>query len=41
MQLVKKHKLYRHGLIIFRDKKELADVKEFIIDELLATGEVN
>ena len=41
LELIKKHKLYKQGLKIYSGKEELNKVKEFIIEELLNTGEVN
>lgn len=41
LNLIKKYKLYKHGLMIFASKPELKNVKEFIIEELLITGDVN
>ena len=41
MDLIKKHKLYKQGITIYSDKEEIISVKEFIIDDLLGTGDVN
>ncbi len=41
LALIKKHKLFKHGLMIYANKEELKHVKEFIIDEMLHTGDVN
>lgn len=41
MDLIKKHKLYKQGLRIYSDRQEIINVKEFIIEELFSTGEVN
>ena len=41
LQLVKKHKLFKEGLVVYAGKEELSVVKEFIIEELLTVGEIN
>jgi hypothetical protein len=41
LELIKRHKLFKHGLVIYAGREELRRVKELIIEELLATGETN
>jgi hypothetical protein len=33
--------LYKHGLLVYAGREELREVKEMIMEELLATGETN
>jgi elongator complex protein 1 len=41
LALIRKHKLYKQGLKIYAGREELRCVKEFIMEELMSTGEVN
>lgn len=41
LQLIRTHKLYKHGLLVYAGREELREVKEMIMEELLATGETN
>lgn len=41
LALIKTHKLYKRGLIVFDKREQLRQIKEIMINDLLAAGQSN